>query len=607
MATAIRRALALAALTIAAHPAQVQLPSSNAGRQLSAWLAIVNGSDRTAMQQFTETNYPGARPGFTAFVSDSTGGLDVEQVESADDSEVVILARERGPRKQLLRIGFKLTADTPARIAYIRLQPAAPSTSEPASRPAAPVPPTASAETAAPRETARAALPAEQLKAARAGVPFRQFSRWLDVFNSADSAGIAAFASTVFPSMNAGQHASFRAQTGGFELHTLQQATPTLLRGLMKERDSDQFAQFVIEVEPGEPHRILRLAISPVPRPADVPSLRMTEREAIAALRAKLERDTASGHFAGAVMLSRKGTTLFNGAYGLADREKKAPNKVDTRFRIGSMNKMFTATAVLQLAQAGKLKLTDPIGKYISDYPNQELAAKVTIHHLLTHTGGTGDIFGPDFDQHRHEIKTHDDYIRLFGKRPPSTTPGSRFVYSNYGMILAGVVIERVSGQSYYEYIDRHIFKPAGMTMTGSLPESEHVPGRATGYMRTRDGSGWTANTDILGYRGTAAGGGYSTVGDMVRFADALLGHKLLNAEYTDLLLEGKVDAGEGRRYAYGFEDDRTSVGHGGSAPGMNGELRIYRKSGFVVAVLSNLDPPAARRVSVFLDLRLPD
>jgi D-alanyl-D-alanine carboxypeptidase len=274
------------------------------------------------------------------------------------------------------------------------------------------------------------------------------------------------------------------------------------------------------------------------------------------------------------------------------------------------MNKMFTATAVLQLVQAGKLKLTDPVGKYITDYPNPEVAAKVTIHHLLTHTGGTGDIFGPEFEERRLELKTLDDYLRLFGKRAPTTEPGSRFVYSNYGMILAGIVVERVSRQTYYDYVEEHIFKPAGMTMTGFQPEEENIPGRATGYMRARDGAGWIRNTDTLPYRGTSAGGGYSTVGDLIKFADAVLRRKLLNTEYTDLLLLGKVDAGEGRRYAYGFEDKRKdgegSVGHGGGAPGMNGDLRIYPKSGYIIAVLSNLDPPAARQVSQFLDLRLP-
>jgi CubicO group peptidase (beta-lactamase class C family) len=122
---------------------------------------------------------------------------------------------------------------------------------------------------------------------------------------------------------------------------------------------------------------------------------------------------------------------------------------------------------------------------------------------------------------------------------------------------------------------------------------------------------GWVPNTDTLPYRGTSAGGGYSTVGDLLKFANALMSHKLLNAASTELLITGKAEAAPGGKYAYGFEDQRDKdgngwVGHGGGAPGMNGDLKIYPKSGYVVAVLANLDPPAAQQISEFLDPRLP-
>ena len=334
---------------------------------------------------------------------------------------------------------------------------------------------------------------------------------------------------------------------------------------------------------------------------------RMSEPEILARLRAWLEKQSAADRFAGAVLVTKKGRTLFSGAYGLADREHKVPNTLDTRFRIGSMNKMFTGTAVLQLVQAGRIRLTDPLEKYIPDYPNRNVADKVTIHHLLTHTGGTGDIFGPEFDAHRLELRTLHDYITLYGQRDLLFEPGSRWQYSNYGMVLLGVVIERVTGQSYYDYVTQRIFEPAGMTRSGSEPESELVTGLSIGYMRSPGGSEWVRNTDTLPYRGTSAGGGYSTVRDLVRFADALLNNKLLDPQHTRLLITGKVSVPIGGLYAYGFEDAREpdgtgAIGHGGGAPGMNGELRIFPTSGYVVAVLANLDPPAAQRVSMFLE-----
>jgi CubicO group peptidase (beta-lactamase class C family) len=240
------------------------------------------------------------------------------------------------------------------------------------------------------------------------------------------------------------------------------------------------------------------------------------------------------------------------------------------------------------------------------------VATKVTVRHLLTHTGGTGDIFGPEFDRNRLQLREHADYVKLYGSRAPNFEPGSRFEYSNYGFVLLGAIIEAVSGESYYDYVREHVFGPAGMTSTDSLPESVEVPNRSIGYMHPYPGARtWQPNTDWLPWRGTAAGGGSSTVGDLARFADALMSHKLLSPASTELLLAGKIDLGYGGRYAFGFFDARGKdgsgwVGHGGGAPGMNGDLRIYVKSGYVVVVLANLDPPAAQRISDYLDPRLP-
>jgi D-alanyl-D-alanine carboxypeptidase len=160
-----------------------------------------------------------------------------------------------------------------------------------------------------------------------------------------------------------------------------------------------------------------------------------------------------------------------------------------------------------------------------------------------------------------------------------------------------------VTGQSYYDYVQAHIYGPAGMTATGSLPEDQAVSDRSIGYMKLPGASSWLPNSGTLPYRGTSAGGGYSTVKDLARFADALLSHRLLRPDSTTLLITGKVEVQRGEKYAYGFEDRRDadgngSVGHAGGAPGMNGDLRIYPKSGYVVTVLANIDPPAAQQVS---------
>ena len=177
-----------------------------------------------------------------------------------------------------------------------------------------------------------------------------------------------------------------------------------------------------------------------------------------------------------------------------------------------------------------------------------------------------------------------------------SFEPGSRYEYSNYGFILLGALIEAVTGQSYYDYVREHVFAPAGMTATDSLPESEDVPGRAVGYTKPEDS--WVSAADALPWRGNAAGLGYSTVGDLKRFADALTSGVLLS---DTMLAEATHAHAPALQYGFGFEifrSRRTEVyGHGGAFPGMNGVLRIYPELGYVVVVLSNLDPPAAEQL----------
>lgn len=380
------------------------------------------------------------------------------------------------------------------------------------------------------------------------------------------------------------------------------------------------------------------------------PPVRESEASAIRALDASLQKETHLAEFSGAVLVARDGHVIFENAYGLANREGRIPNTVNTKFRFGSMGKMFTAVAILQLVEQGKLQLDAPVSRYLQNYPAKDVAA-VTIHQLLTHTGGTGDIFSPEFEQHREQLKELSDYIALYGNRGLKFAPGAQWDYSNYGFILLGRIIEIVSGESYYDYVREHIFEPARMLSTGNLPEDRHLANLAVGYTRggglilmpPKPKSSNTApvvktlpprpgpdnrlsheppNMDVhqplrpatstLPYRGSSAGGGYSTVEDFLRFAQALGSHKLLNAHDTDLLTEGKVSTPRaGVKYAYGFEeqtlaDGLRTVGHGGGAPGTNGRLFILPASGYVVAVLSNLDPPSADNIARFIVERLP-
>ena len=213
-------------------------------------------------------------------------------------------------------------------------------------------------------------------------------------------------------------------------------------------------------------------------------------------------------------------------------------------------------------------------------------------------------------------IKTVKDFFPFFVDEPLSFQPGQKWDYSNAGYIVLGAIIERVSGQSYYDYVREHIFKPAGMKNTAFYDSDSNSPNIAIGYT-SFDGTGRRQPgarkenrvLPLAKHRGGPAGGGYSTVEDLLKFANALYNHKLLNTKYTELVMTGKVDTGDAQagsnKYGYGFFDEifkgKRIVGHGGDFLGVNTRFEMYVDSGYTVIVLSNYDHPAAQRVSAKL------
>jgi D-alanyl-D-alanine carboxypeptidase len=436
----------------------------------------------------------------------------------------------------------------------------------------------------------------------------RAFSTWLTAINSGERQQLEAMLEQFREPRPVERALSLRKLSGGFELRQILDSSPTRIQVLVEEREGDNLAQGHMEVEPTPPHRVTRWDLGPVPRPAHLAISRMSEADAIQALKARIDRLAAQDLFSGSVLVARHGKVLFTDVRGRQDREQGLPNRLDTKYNLGSMNKMFTAVAVMQLVQVGKLKLTDTVGKHLPDYPNPEVAGQVTIEHLLTHTGGMGNIFGPEFDANLEKLKAPADYIALYGKRAPEFPPGSRFAYSNYGMVLAGAIVERASGMSYYDYVRKNVYRRAGMGNTDSYWKTEPTPNLAKGYRTGPDGL-VRDNYQSRPLRGSPAGGGYSTVEDLLRFARALTGYKLLDAKLTALMTtcrSGAPGGGYGHGFACWNQGDAPSFGHNGGAPGINADLKIFRETGYVVVVMSNLDPPAASRVSDFIAARLP-
>jgi D-alanyl-D-alanine carboxypeptidase len=307
----------------------------------------------------------------------------------------------------------------------------------------------------------------------------------------------------------------------------------------------------------------------------------------------------ATGDFSGSVLVAWQGDCVFEAAYGMADRTRGIPNQIDTKFNLASMDKMFTAVAILQLVEEGLVALDDTVGVYLPEYPNRDVAHRVTIEELLTHTSGLGDYFeSPTYLDVYDKIRSLDDYLALFADEPLLFPPGTDFQYSNSGFIVLGLIIEAVTGVSYYDYVRDHIFLPTGMLSTACYELDAGTPNLAIGYT-TRDENGDEAgvlrdNSLMLPMRGGSAGGGFSTAPDLLAFANGLMENRLLTAESTQLALEAKVYYAANAGYGYGFfvrvVENHLMVGHGGSFPGICSMLSIYPDLDYTVIILSNSD-----------------
>ena len=288
----------------------------------------------------------------------------------------------------------------------------------------------------------------------------------------------------------------------------------------------------------------------------------------------------AAGKFSGVVVIARNGTPVIQLARGMADRERRIPNDAGTGFNLGSINKVFTRIAIQQLAAAGKLELDSPLANAWPDYPNADVARRVTVRQILQMRSGIGgSIFGAPPGGTRHDIRRLRDYLPLFVNNPLDFEPGSQQRYSNAGYVVLGLLVERLSGLSYYDYVRQHIYEPAGMTRTAHFAADSLPPHTAIGYTPADSGGNLVEggaehrNTALLPGRGSSAGGGYSTADDLLKFLAALR--------------DGRIAQG-----------GLPGLGVAGGAPGINCTLDGALPGGYDVVVMTNLDPPAAESVA---------
>ena len=291
-----------------------------------------------------------------------------------------------------------------------------------------------------------------------------------------------------------------------------------------------------------------------------------------------------------AAIVVRGGDVLYRGAVGMAELELGVSLSADHVFRLGSITKQFTAAAILLLEERGQLSVADEITEYLPEYPTHGHA--ITIEHLLTHTSGIfnyTDIPGYMVEKIRADLTT-DELIDVFDQRAMNFPPGQRWSYSNSGYVLLGAIIERVSGQSYAEFVQRNIFDSLGMSNSHHGGD-QIIPGRAEGYSGT--GGEFTNSPFLSMSQPHAAGSLLSTVDDLARWNAGLFGDELLSPESVARMTTDYVLAnGEPAGYGYGFGVStfrgQRAIAHGGGIPGFSTYATWLPESGVFVAVLSN-------------------
>ncbi|MFL6227901.1 MAG: serine hydrolase [Pyrinomonadaceae bacterium] len=301
--------------------------------------------------------------------------------------------------------------------------------------------------------------------------------------------------------------------------------------------------------------------------------------------------------FSGAILVARDGKIIAAKGYGMADLENDVPNTPETKFRLGSITKQFTSASIMLLQERGKLSVQDSVCKYVAPCP--EAWQPVTLHHLLSHTSGVPDFTGlPDYEKTMREPAPVESLISRFRALPLDFKPGENWKYSNSGYALLGYVIEKVSGESYEKFVSENIFEPLKMTSTGYDHADQIIKRRARGYAPKGDRSVNAAYLDMS--IPFAAGGLYSTVGDLYLWDQALYTEKLLkkaslDAAYTPV----QHDYG----YGWGVAKvlNRKAYSHGGGIEGFRTYIARFPEEHATVIVLSNFE--GARPIVVARDL----
>ena len=384
-------------------------------------------------------------------------------------------------------------------------------------------------------------------------------------------------------------------ETQGVMLRRIEpSASPERVSATVQTKRAGDWMMIGLTVSPDSAHRVLGMGFRQTLAPPELlPARPFTERAIRDSVDRMIDRLVREDAFSGVVVVAKDGKPIYQRATGLADRRWNVANRIDTRFNVASIGKMFTAVAIAQLVQQGKLSYDDTLATLLPSYPSRDIARRITVRHLVSHTSG----IAPGFDietSFRQRLRTVAAYLPTTQMDSLRFEPGARLEYSNYGYMLLGAIVERASGGDYYDYIRERIYRPAGMTRSDSY-ELDTEPGNlATGYMDAAKGER-RSNTFMLPVKGLPSGLGYATAQDLVRFHHALTAHVLLDsAALARVWTGGKPYSDPNSEYGFGFIVSRYNgtriIGHGGGWVGITNKFDMYPDLGYTVVILSNID-----------------
>lgn len=384
--------------------------------------------------------------------------------------------------------------------------------------------------------------------------------------------------------------ASLYRRTGGLQFHAIRhyQTNPyNDIVYIVRDQIFKEWRALRIRLREG---KLSSLAIVSARAPQGYQSELLTGDEVIKRIESAVTLLCETKGFFGTILITHADKELLNKQCGEASKTEGRRINEETLFNLASVNKMFTSTAILQLAEQNNLQLTDTINKWIDkSWLPDTITSKITVHHLLTHMSGLGNFINGDFFSIPHTAyKTSDDYKSLFQNEHTAFAPGSQFQYSNSGMFLLGVIIEKVSGLNYDNFLRKNIFSVAGLSKTTAFPAD--LNSAAIGYAYTPYNTNeWTSNEE-LNFTGTAAGGYYSTASDMRKFIQALLAGRLIS---PTSLQKMTVNHAGNAGYGYGLFVGKTLtgesvIGHPGNFNGVDNSVDYFSRSAFNVIILSN-------------------